>query len=79
VYADLHLNAQEHEYVASQDNMPNAILNLIQFKISELHEQGKMQTLLYQNIDQTLQRLCDAMGKCERIKTPSFLPSTAFL
>jgi putative membrane protein len=78
VYADLHLNAQEHEYVASQDNMPNAILNLIQFKISELHEQGKMQTLLYQNIDQTLQRLCDAMGKCERIKNTVFPTQYSF-
>ncbi|MCE7066583.1 bestrophin family protein [Dyadobacter sp. CY326] len=78
VYADLHLTSDEHNYVASQDNIPNAILNLIQFKFAELHEQQKMETLLYQNIDQTLQRLCDAMGKCERIKNTIFPTQYSF-
>jgi putative membrane protein len=78
VYADLHLNTQEHNYVADQSNIPNAILNLIQFKFAELHEQNKIETLLYQNVDQTLQRLCDAMGKCERIKNTIFPTQYSF-
>jgi putative membrane protein len=78
VYADLHLNAQEHEYVSAQDNIPNAILNLIQFKLADLHDAGKIQTLLYQNMDNTLQRLCDAMGKCERIKNTIFPTQYSF-
>ncbi|GGB88290.1 bestrophin family protein [Dyadobacter sediminis] len=78
VYADLHLDQSEHEYVASQDNIPNAILNLLQFKFSELHEEGKIKTLLFQNVDQTLQRLCDAMGKCERIKNTVFPTQYSF-
>lgn len=78
VYADLHLTAEEHAYVSAQDNIPNAILNLIQFKMAELHESGKIKTLLYQNIDNTLRRLCDAMGKCERIKNTVFPTQYAF-
>ncbi|MHA4741434.1 bestrophin family protein [Dyadobacter sp. MSC1_007] len=78
VYADLHLNTQEHEYVSAQDNIPNAILNLIQFKLAGLHDAGKIQTLLYQNMDNTLQRLCDAMGKCERIKNTIFPTQYSF-
>ncbi|MBO9616362.1 MAG: hypothetical protein J7619_26970 [Dyadobacter sp.] len=78
VYADLHLTAQEHEYVSAQDNIPNAILNLIQFRMAALHDSGKIKTLLYQNIDDTLRRLCDAMGKCERIKNTVFPTQYAF-
>jgi putative membrane protein len=78
VYADLHLSSTEREYVASQDNIPNAILNLIQFKVGELHHQGKIETLLYQNIDDTLRRLCDSMGRCERIKNTIFPTQYSF-
>jgi putative membrane protein len=78
VYADLHLTTKEHEYVSAQDNIPNAILNLIQFKMADLHDSGQIKTLLYQNIDNTLQRLCDAMGKCERIKNTVFPTQYAF-
>ncbi|QRQ99438.1 bestrophin family protein [Dyadobacter sandarakinus] len=78
VYADLHLNAEEHDYISRQDNIPNAILNLIQFKLSDLNRAGKLETLLYQNIDSTVQRLCDAMGKCERIKNTVFPTQYSF-
>lgn len=78
VYADLHLTADEHQYVSAQDNIPNAILNLIQFKMAQAHQAGKIQTLLYQNIDDTLQRLCDAMGKCERVKNTVFPTQYSF-
>ncbi|MGN7890443.1 bestrophin family protein [Dyadobacter endophyticus] len=78
VYADLHLTTEEHEYVSAQDNIPNAILNLLQFKMAALHDSGQIKTLLYQNIDNTLQRLCDAMGKCERIKNTVFPTQYAF-
>jgi putative membrane protein len=78
VYADLHLTTEEHEYVSAQDNIPNAILNLIQFKMAGLHDSAKIKTLLYQNIDDTLRRLCDAMGKCERIKNTVFPTQYSF-
>ncbi len=78
VYADLHLTSEERQYVSAQDNIPNAILNLIQFKIAALHDSGQIKTLLYQNIDDTLRRLCDAMGKCERIKNTVFPTQYAF-
>lgn len=78
VYADLHLTAEEHDYISAQDNIPNAILNLIQFRIAQAHENGNIKTLLYQNIDETLRRLCDAMGKCERIKNTIFPTQYSF-
>lgn len=78
VYADLHLQQSELEYVASQDNIPNAILNLIQLRLSDLHKDGKIKTLLYQNLDSTVQRLCDSMGRCERIKNTVFPTQYSF-
>ncbi|WP_439584258.1 bestrophin family protein [Dyadobacter bucti] len=78
VYADLHLESSELDYASAQDNIPNAILNLLQIKYSDLHEEGKIETLLYQNLDQTIQRLCDAMGKCERIKNTVFPTQYSF-
>ena len=78
VYADLHLSAEERNYVANQDNIPNAILNLMHNKFAELHTQQKIETRLYQNIDQTITRLCDAMGMCERIKNTVFPTQYSF-
>lgn len=78
VQANLHLTEEELMYVGRHDNTPNAILNLIETEVAKLYSQGKITQLFFQNIDDTLARLCDAMGKCERIKNTVFPTQYSF-
>lgn len=69
------LDKKEREYIAGFDNKPAALLDL---HAKDLKIALKMDwTNRFQQvaIDQTLTRLCDSMGKCERIKNTVF-PST---
>lgn len=69
------VNIEERQYLKKFDNVPAALLYL--------HEEDLMYALQmewineYQQVelDRTLTRLCDSMGKCERIKNTVF-PAT---
>lgn len=67
------------EYITSQDireqNIANAILN----KHSEALAQIGFSEFKQLQIDSTLSRLCDSMGKCERIKNTVFPRSYSLL
>jgi putative membrane protein len=76
--ADLHLTTEELEYVKRHSNIPNAILQLMQSRITEVYEQGNMDHILFQSLDDTFKRLCDSMGKCERIKNTVFPTQYSF-
>jgi len=78
INAHLHLTEQELDYVARHDNIPNAILFLIQERLSYAYDKQYLSTLFFQNIDDTLARLCDAMGQCERIKNTIFPTQYSF-
>lgn len=78
VKADLHLSETELLYVKDQDNIPNAILNLMQMKLTGFYERGEIDHILFQSLDNTLKRLCDSMGKCERIKNTIFPTQYSF-
>ncbi|GAB2797333.1 bestrophin family ion channel [Rhabdobacter roseus] len=78
VRADLHLNEEEKAFVAHHDNVPNAILQLIQNQFRDAYDQGYLHPLFFQNLDDTIRRLCDAMGKCERIKSTVFPTQYSF-
>lgn len=58
-----------------KNNIPNAILNQHSDQLSKLNI-GDLKQL---QIDSTLSRLCDAMGKCERIKNTVFPKSYSLL
>jgi putative membrane protein len=69
------LNDEELRFVKRHKHVPNAILMLHAKELRKAKEQGKMNVYQQVEIDNTLTRLCDSMGKCERIKNTIF-PTT---
>lgn len=70
-----YLDEDEREYAAMVDNIPSALLDLTGRDLKLAMEEGWINRFQQVEIDKTLSRLCDAMGKCERIKNTVF-PST---
>jgi len=60
-------------------NVPNAILSLHSCQLKQLAERGKITEFRQVQVDNTLVRLCESMGKCERIKTTVFPESYSTL
>ncbi|HEY9259793.1 bestrophin family protein [Chitinophaga sp.] len=69
------LSRRELSYVMKYDNVPAALLLLHGKDLKYALEQGWINQYQQIALDQTLSRLCDAMGKCERIKNTVF-PAT---
>lgn len=69
------LTADELRYVSRHKHVPNAILILHSRALKIAKNQGKINRYQQVEIDNTLTRLCDSMGKCERIKNTVF-PTT---
>ncbi|MGK4566977.1 bestrophin family protein [Flavobacterium sp. 3HN19-14] len=69
------LNDEELQFVKRYKHVPNAILMLHAKALTRATEKGKLNTFQQVEIDNTLTRLCDSMGKCERIKNTIF-PTT---
>ncbi|MFD1771163.1 bestrophin family protein [Sphingobacterium suaedae] len=53
-------------------NVPNAILSLHALALKQLVSAGKLTEFRHVQLDATLTRFCDAMGRCERIKNTVF-------
>jgi len=70
-----YISQEELEYVLSVDNAPTALLELMSRDLALALEEGWINRFQQVEIDRTISRLCDAMGKCERIKNTVF-PST---
>ncbi|UUC44543.1 bestrophin family protein [Flavobacterium cerinum] len=69
------LTEDELRFVKKHKHVPNAILMLHVKELRKANEQGKINVYQQVEIDNTLTRLCDSMGKCERIKNTIF-PTT---
>ncbi|RAJ83170.1 putative membrane protein [Chitinophaga dinghuensis] len=69
------LTRRELNYVMKYDNVPAALLLLHGKDIKLALENEWINSYQQVSIDATLSRLCDAMGKCERIKNTVF-PAT---
>jgi putative membrane protein len=65
----------EVKYVSRYSNIPTAMLELHGRDLQYALEVGWINQYQQVEIDKTLTRLCDAMGKCERIKNTVF-PAT---
>ncbi len=63
------------EWIAGYSNKPAAMMNLHARDISIALREGWINRYQQVELDRTLSRLCDAQGKCERIKSTIF-PST---
>ena len=70
-----YLTREDLAYVSQVDNKPTALLELMGRDLKLALESGWINRFQQMEIDKTLSRLCDAMGKCERIKNTVF-PST---
>ena len=73
--AEKFLASEELQFVSSHKNVPNALLMLHGRDIKFALDQGLLNTYQQVELDKTITRLCDAMGKCERIKNTVF-PTT---
>lgn len=65
-----------NKYIASKElydfNIPNALLSLHAETLLEAKEKNMVNDFQQVQIDNTIARLCDSMGKCERIKNTVF-------
>ena len=53
-------------------NLPNALLNEHSHQIGQLKTEGKISDFQQLQLNDIVSRLCDSMGKCERIKNTVF-------
>jgi ion channel-forming bestrophin family protein len=72
---DKFLNRRDLESLARYNNVPMALLDQHARDLRRCLEEGYINRYQQIELDKTLTRLCDAMGKCERIKNTVF-PST---
>lgn len=66
------LSPSDYEFIKKYDNVPNAILKLQGMDIHRCCKDGLINTYQQVEIERTLVRLTDSMGKCERIKSTVF-------
>ena len=67
-----YLEPEELTLVSKHDNVPNALLQLHGRDLKTLLQEGQINKYQQVGLDETLTRLCDSMGKCERIKNTVF-------
>ncbi len=70
-----YLDPKELQQVSQVDNVPSALLDHMGADLRLALEQGWINSYQQVELDRTISRICDAMGKCERIKNTVF-PST---
>lgn len=69
------ISKKELQFIARYDNVPLALLDLHGRDLKQALEMGWINRYQQVELDRTISRLCDSMGKCERIKNTVF-PST---
>lgn len=72
---DRHIPKREVSHACRYTNVPMALLELHARDLNYALKQGWINEYQQVQLDQTLSRLCDHMGKCERIKNTVF-PAT---
>ncbi|WP_348797745.1 bestrophin family protein [Flavobacterium adhaerens] len=69
------LSVEEYDYIKRHKHVPNALLILHAKDLKDAFRENKINAFQQIEIDQTLTKFCDHMGKCERIKSTVF-PTT---
>ncbi|SFU36679.1 putative membrane protein [Pontibacter akesuensis] len=67
-----HLPAEDLRFIKGQSNKPYALLMRHMVDLKYLHQQEAINAFQQVQLDNTLVRLCDSMGKAERIKGTVF-------
>lgn len=73
------VTAYLQDHGISADNIPNALLSLHSQQIREAYEQEYINAYQQVQLDTTVSRLTDSMGRCERIKNTVFPKSYSLL
>jgi len=68
----LKTDPDDYEYIKDHHNVPNALLMLHNYDIKQLMEDKKIDSIQQVALAEVTARLCDSMGKCERIKNTVF-------
>lgn len=66
------LTPKEIEALRYYDNKHNALLKLQGYELHEIHKKGWMNDYQHVEMERTLSKFSDHMGKCERIKSTIF-------
>ncbi len=69
------LSKKEMNYASANDSIPYALISLHANDIKMAMDEGWINEFQQVELDRTLTRLCDSMGRCERIKNTVF-PTT---
>jgi len=69
----------ERDQLEKHDNVPNAILLNQAEGLRAFHDENKLNTYQFVELERTLLRLTDSMGGCERIKNTTFPTSYSYL
>lgn len=69
---EAYLEKEEFDYVAQQDHVPSTLLDLMSRDVQWALEAGWINRFQQVEIDRTITRLTESMGKCERIKNTVF-------
>ncbi len=67
-----YIGRKEYEFISHYNNAPAALLELHARDLNTALERGMINQFQQVELDRTLTRLCDSMGKCERIKNTVF-------
>jgi len=73
------LDKKDLEQIETKTNIPNALLYLQAYAIKEAFQNAWITDYQFVEMDKTLTRLTDAMGKCERIKNTVFPSSYSYM
>jgi putative membrane protein len=73
--ASHYLSREDHKIVSEKRHVPNTLLMLHGRDLKFAIEEGWLNAFQQVELDKTVTRLCDSMGKCERIKNTVF-PTT---
>lgn len=73
--AEKYLSREDLKFVRNHMHVPNALLMLHNRDLKYMLDEGLLNPFQQVEIDRTITRLCDSMGKCERIKNTVF-PTT---
>lgn len=68
------MQVKDYEFIKKYHNVPLGILSIQSHAVKQLHDDGELDKFSQIKIEETITRLTESMGKCERIKNTVFPP-----
>ena len=77
--AEPYLSGEEIAALRTQQNVPNALLQTQGTRLRDAHRRGLLDRFFFMTVEETLRRLTDHMGMCERINSTVFPGHYSFI